>query len=431
MKKRLVILGGGVSGISSAYFGLKNNFDVTLIESSSQLGGRINSSVDKVTGDSLDNGQHILVSAYNVFLEIIKEIGTYNDLYIQDKFSVNYISDANLFTLEEKLFTGNIGLLIGLFNINIFNWTEKINIINLIIKIKLGQFKNNHKPLSTILKKYKQSHNAIRVLWEPMCIAMLNTSVDYADTSVFSNVLSQSFFAGGFASKIIIPKLGLSDLTKPFKDYFIENGGELLLNSTVKEIDYSGNKINKILLTKNKEIEGDFYISAFNYKRVNSLLSLDINLKSSSIISAYLWYDRNFFNGKFSAVLGTNIQWIFNKRELGFLAGIKEYPEYLSVVISDADKLINLPNNEILDIITREINLLFPQEKVLLHHKIIKEKNATFWVDEESIKSRSTLHNQYNNLFFAGDWTDVTLPSTIETAARSGKSAVENILKSI
>jgi squalene-associated FAD-dependent desaturase len=431
MKKKLVIFGGGVSGISAAYFGLKNNFDVTLIESSSQLGGRINSSIDKETGDSLDNGQHILVGAYNVFLNIIREIGTYKDLFIQDKFSVNYNSNKNSFTLEEKFFSGNLGLLIGLLDINIFSLSDKFRIINLIIKIKLGQFKNNHKPLLTILQKYKQSQIAIKVLWEPMCISMLNTSVDIAATSVFSNVLSQSFFAGGFSSKIIIPQIGLSDLTIPFQNYYLENGGKLLLNTTVKEIDFIEKKINRIQLTKNKEIEGDFYISALNYNKINSLLPLNLNLKSSSIISVYLWYDRNFFKGKFSTVLGTNIQWIFNKRELGFVAGIKEYPEYLSIVISDADKLINLPNKEVLELINKEINLLFPGDKVLLHHKIIKEKNATFWVDEESIKTRANLHNQYSNLFFAGDWTDITLPSTIETAARSGKKAVEKILKLI
>lgn len=427
MKQKIIILGGGVSGISAAFYGIKRGFDVTLVEANSSLGGRINSRIDSKTLDSIDNGQHLLVGAYEVFLDILKNIKTYEKIQIQNNFYVKYFDKSSTFNLEEKYLKGQIGLLFGLLVLNNLNLSEKISAIKFILKIKLNLFKNNHQNLLEILKTNNQSDELIRVLWEPMCLATLNTPINIADTSIFTNVLKQSFFAGGFASKMIIPKVGLSDLISPFEEHFIKHGGKLLNNHSVKDLVIEDNKIKKVILTKNQELEADYIISCLPYDRLNKLVALDIELESSPIISAYLWYDEVFFDDELVAVLDKNIQWIFNKRKFGFTAGEKDYPQYLSIVISDAVKLMELGNEEILSIITNEIDELFPLKKNLLHHKIIKEKKATFLANSANQEKRRNIISPYDNLLIAGDWTDLTLPSTIETAAKSGKLAISRI----
>ena len=427
MKQKIIILGGGVAGISAAFYALKSGFDLTLVEANSSLGGRINSRIDSKTNDSIDNGQHLLVGAYSIFLDILKNIKTYDKLKIQDSFFVKYLDSNSTFNLEEKYFKGQVGLLFGLLLLNKFTFNEKISAINFILKIKLNLFAKNKEKLIDVLKKNNQSNELIRILWEPMCLATLNTPINIADTSIFANVLRQSFFAGGFASKLILSKIGLSELIFPFEKYLIENGVRLLKNHSVKEFEINDKKITKVKLTKNIELEADYFISCLPYNRLNKLIENDIELDSSPIISAYLWFDEVFFEDEFVAVLDKNIQWIFNKRKFGFNEGEKEFPQFLSIVISDASKLIELGNEEILNIILKEIDELFPVKKNLLHHKIIKEKNATFLADLNNQKKRENIISPFDNLLIAGDWTDLTLPSTIESAARSGKSAVEKI----
>jgi len=427
MKQKIIILGGGVAGISAAFYALKSGFDLTLVEANSSLGGRINSRIDSKTNDSIDNGQHLLVGAYSIFLDILKNIKTYDKLKIQDSFFVKYLDSNSTFNLEEKYFKGQVGLLFGLLLLNKFTFNEKISAINFILKIKLNLFAKNKEKLIDVLKKNNQSNELIRILWEPMCLATLNTPINIADTSIFANVLRQSFFAGGFASKLILSKIGLSELISPFEKYLIENGVRLLKNHSVKEFEINDKKITKVKLTKNIELEADYFISCLPYNRLNKLIENDIELDSSPIISAYLWFDEVFFEDEFVAVLDKNIQWIFNKRKFGFIEGEKEFPQFLSIVISDASKLIELGNEEILNIILKEIDELFPVKKNLLHHKIIKEKNATFLADLNNQKKRENIISPFDNLLIAGDWTDLTLPSTIESAARSGKSAVEKI----
>ena len=428
MQKKIVIIGGGISGISAAIYALKNNFDVTLIEASNNLGGRLYSKYDSETHDSYDNGQHIMVGAYNVFLELLRELGSLDKLYVQDKFKVNYITKDNKFELKSVFFDNQIGFLFGLLSLKVFNFSEKINIIRLVLDIKLNKFfKNNDRFIDT-LKKYKQTENVIKILWEPLCVSTLNTSIYESSTSVIANVLKQSFFADGFNSKLIIPKVGLSELLSNFEDYFIKKGGKILKNHSLKDMIISIDKIEKIILTKDKELTADFYISALSNERYNKYFPSKLELETSSIISAYLWYDIDFIKEEMISVVGYNIQWIFNKRKFGFNGGILEYKGYYSIVISDADTLLDKSNSEIEKLIVDEINEIFPVEKQLLKIKVIKEKMATIKADTKSIELKRNFKNKIKNLAIAGDWLDIELPSTIETAAKSGKNAIQSIL---
>ena len=57
--------------------------------------------------------------------------------------------------------------------------------------------------------------------------------------------------------------------------------------------------------------------------------------------------------------------------------------------------------------------------------KIIKEKRATFVPSIGTLGKRPNCKTTINNLFLAGDWTNTGLPSTIESAVKSGRTAAE------
>ena len=62
-KSEVIIIGGGIAGVSSAIRLLDNGYRVNIIESRSFLGGRSFSFRDKLTGIDLDNGQHVITKA--------------------------------------------------------------------------------------------------------------------------------------------------------------------------------------------------------------------------------------------------------------------------------------------------------------------------------------------------------------------------------
>ncbi len=72
--KKVIVIGGGLAGISAAVHLREKNFDVTLIEGSPLLGGRAKSFFDKEFNCYLDNGQHLLIQGYKNTLDLIKKI---------------------------------------------------------------------------------------------------------------------------------------------------------------------------------------------------------------------------------------------------------------------------------------------------------------------------------------------------------------------
>ncbi|WP_289302778.1 NAD(P)-binding protein, partial [Methylophaga sp. UBA3996] len=68
-----IIVGGGWSGLAAAVRLLEQGESVHLIESAKQLGGRArNVSWNEQT---IDNGQHLLIGAYQQTLKLLQDIG--------------------------------------------------------------------------------------------------------------------------------------------------------------------------------------------------------------------------------------------------------------------------------------------------------------------------------------------------------------------
>jgi uncharacterized protein with NAD-binding domain and iron-sulfur cluster len=55
----VVIVGGGLAGLSAATSLVKRGLRITLLESRPRLGGRASSFIDPATGEPVDNCQHV------------------------------------------------------------------------------------------------------------------------------------------------------------------------------------------------------------------------------------------------------------------------------------------------------------------------------------------------------------------------------------
>ena len=73
--KRVTIIGGGFAGLAAGVRLCDAGYSVTLLERRQQLGGRTFSFTDPVTGDTVDNGQHLLMKCYRETLDFLERIG--------------------------------------------------------------------------------------------------------------------------------------------------------------------------------------------------------------------------------------------------------------------------------------------------------------------------------------------------------------------
>jgi hypothetical protein len=110
------------------------------------------------------------------------------------------------------------------------------------------------------------------------------------------------------------------------------------------------------------------------------------------------------------------------------------FPDRFSSTISAAERLVDLPREDLARDIWRDICKVANlgndiAEGSLPPWQIVRERRATFEATPEQNALRPGAATELKNLFLAGDWTDTGLPSTIEGSIRSGDRAADLILQ--
>ncbi len=424
---KCIVIGGGLAGISTAVFLSKNKHNVLLLEASPKLGGRAYSFQDKITKEVIDNGQHIFVGAYKATFELLKIIGSQNLPEYQTKLRATYIDKlGKKYLLEAPHKFYPLNLLHAILNFDLISFAERVGIVKFIAKLFfLNEKKTEDKTVLEFLKGNKQSENSIKVFWELLVVSTLNTPIKEASLRIFIKVLKEIFLNGNKASTIILPKYGLSELFSiPANEYLKKNGATVSLSERVVSIETNGGKIIKIKTTKREITDFDYAFSAVPFNSLQKIFPelpfikyANKNLATSSIITIYLWSAENILEEKFFGLIGSKIHWVYKNKN------------HISVVISSAEKMIELTSEEIYKICKDELKKYFPKftGTKIQHYKVLKEKRATFKSTPESDIIRRKIKSPYKNFLLAGDWTNTQLPATIESAILSGKIIAQKV----
>ena len=99
----------------------------------------------------------------------------------------------------------------------------------------------------------------------------------------------------------------------------------------------------------------------------------------------------------------------------------------MSVTISAADRLMDVPRQQLAETMWREVAALTGLAQPLPRWQIVRERRATFAATPAEAARRPSTETRYLNLFLAGDWTDTKLPATIEGSIRSGLAAANSV----
>jgi squalene-associated FAD-dependent desaturase len=422
--KHCIVIGGGFAGLSAAAYLTKQNIKVTLLESSPKIGGRAYSFTEQKSSDVVDNGQHILMGCYSDTLNFLKLIGANENFIYQKSLRIDFLTQAGkIVRLKSYTSLYPFNLLLALLNFNAITLRERLSLLKFVFKLPfISHQKLSDKNVRDWLKEEKQSDDTIKSLWEIIAVGALNTNINKASAFMFREILIKIFFNGNFASTIVLPKYGLSDAYVLNAKEFIEsNGGKIKLSTSVKEFIISDNKIFGINTTDEVYRDFDFVISAIPFYAFNNiypelLFDEKIEFEYSSILNIHIWLKTNPLKEQFYGLIDSQVHWIFNKGN------------HVNLVISDADYLIDKSAEEIYKMCVGELTKYAKfEESDFSQYIVLKEKRATFIPSIKNNYIRPSSKTKITNLFLAGDWTDTGLPSTIESAVKSGRVAAELI----
>jgi zeta-carotene desaturase len=426
--KKCLIIGSGISGLTAASVLSSKKIKVTVLEATPKPGGRTYSFKDSVTGDIIDNGQHILMGCYDYTLNFLRLIGAEKNFIHQKQLKLVFLDqDKSESRIEASDWFYPLNIISAFLKYDKLNYYERLNFFGLIIKLPFISKRDlNYKTVYEWLKKEKQSDNCIQSFWEILCVGALNTTSKNASALIFYNILVKIFFGGVSASKIVLPRYGLSEsLIQPAINFIKNHSGELHTSENVRELVTANDKIAAVKTDKNIFNDFNFVISSVPLYALEKIISKDqLEIKSEfiypTILNIHVWVKENKLSEEFYGLLNSRLHWIFNK------------DNHINIVVSDADELSVKTNDEIIQLVKEELNKYCGIDSdYILRYKIIKEKRATFLPDIKSNFNRPKTATKFKNLFLAGDWIDTGLPATIESAAKSGYLAAECILQNL
>lgn len=434
----LIVIGGGVAGISAAMHAARSGARVVLVEERPYLGGRARSFVDKTTGDVIDNGQHLMMGCYISFLEMARELGADEYFIKQRALRVRFVdADGASDLLDAGLLPGKYGVALGILRLRNVPLRDRLAALQFALRLQRGRVAAHGLTCKDMLTREHQSALIIKRFWEPIVLATLNARLDEADAGLLVTVLNMAFFGNAEASKLYLPSRGLSVFTDPLPEWLLARGGSVLLSTSVDALHWNGDRVTLATLSTGEVLAVDNVVCAMPPRPLQRLLDASPGisyrppqLEFSPIVSVYLWYDKQWMTDAFAAMLGTTVQWVFDRRAITEADGdvVRAYPGHVALTVSAGDHLIDMAADDIVSLCERELRAAFPAMSgvTLLHSRVIKERQATLLATPAANALRPP-HLSIGNITLAGDWTQTGLPATLEGAARSGAEAVRKV----
>lgn len=433
--KPVCIVGAGWAGLAAAVELVKHGVPVRLFESAKTAGGRARDI--KFANLTVDNGQHLLIGAYRAILETLSTAGVAEEtVLLRQRISLSlYASQQNKVSLSAPALPAPLHLLFALL------FSEGLTIRQRLAAMKLGlqlvKSPENIASETTVeqwLKKYGQDEALVTAVWEPLCLAIMNTPVNVASAQIFMRVLKDSFMHHRADSDLLFSRKNLTALfVDPCINYIQLHGGEVLLRQGVDEVVIENDTVAAVISAGNRVTTDNIIIATpptrchallKDYPQLSTLNDKLAAFEYEPIATIYLQYPQQVrLPQPMIGMLGTHSQWIIDRASCG-------QPGLMAVVISSSGKHMDMDKASLAETVTHELATIFPDWPAPLSYEVVREKRATFQcraaIEDIRPDNRTSIHG----LWLAGDYTNTGYPATLEGAVRSGIRAARQLLKS-
>ncbi len=429
------VIGAGWAGCAAAAELAEHGYQVNLFEASRTLGGRAR--CVEVDGKLLDNGQHILLGAYSDTLALIKRLGLREqDAILRLPLQMRYPPDSGGMDFVAPRLPAPLHMAIALLRAKGLSRDDKLALARFTTTARwMGWRLDNDCSVAELLSRYDQTPRLIKLLWQPLCIAALNTPLEQASAQVFLAVLRDSLGARKrSASDMLIPRSDLSTLLPQQTARFVQaRGGKVLAGQAVKSLERGDTRWT--LHTASESFEADVVVIATPVWQAATLLDglMDCTtlqaFEHEPITTCYLQYDEQlalplpFYALVDDAAQQAWGQFVFDRAWLN-----PDQKGLLAVVISTSEDAIEAGQEALTQSIARQLATALNNDALLAPRwsRVITEKRATFSC--KPALQRPAVTTDLPGLVLAGDYCESEYPATLETAVRSGLQAARALL---
>jgi squalene-associated FAD-dependent desaturase len=414
MARTIHIVGAGLAGLAAAVKLARSDAKVVVHEATAYPGGRCRSYFDRAIGMTIDNGNHLVLSGNHAVRKFAESIGSdgalvgpqtadfpFADLKSGERWTLR-ISDGRLpWWIVDK--TRRVP------------GTSPFDYLGLAKLLHVADG-------ATVADEIGCSGPHYDRLLGPVLLAALNIDPKEGAAVLASAVMRETLALGGGACRPLIAREGLSHaFIEPALAHIKSEGIEVRLEHELRALRFDGGSVAQLDFGADTIdlARRDAVILAVPTHAAASLVpGLTVPQGYRAIANAHFKIDVPAGVPPMQGLINATTEWIF------------AFEGRLSVTISSADRLMNVPREELAETIWNEVAKATGLEKAgiappMPPWQIVRERRATFAATPAENAKRPGACTRWENLFLAGDWTATGLPATLEGATRSGKRAAE------
>lgn len=414
------VIGAGLAGLSTALRLASTGYRVKLWEASGHAGGRCRSFEDARLGRRIDNGNHLVLTGNGSVRSYMALAGVGDAL--------RPANDAH-FPFAD-LTTGQ-------------RWTVRMNKGPLpwwiatparrIPDTKIWDYLRGvwlalAKPGTTVAEAVRDRGPLWQRFWEPMTLAVLNTTPEKGAAPLLWRALSETFARGEAHCRPMFAPNGLGTaLVDPVVARLAELGVEITFFAPLAAVEHQNGAATTLRFKDHDAVTlapEDRVVLALPPARLAAVLpGTDLPRDEHAILNAHFVVDDPNLLKTAPPLMGTvgaKTHWIFTRGDV------------ISLTISAADQMDVLGGDRdaLLATLWEETRRALDLGDIPFQAgRILTERRATFDQSPEGVAKRPQTETFLGNLYLAGDVTDTGLPATIEGAIRSGETAAAMITK--
>ncbi|OAY66714.1 Phytoene dehydrogenase, chloroplastic/chromoplastic [Ananas comosus] len=452
---QVVIAGAGLAGLSTAKYLADAGHKPILLEGRDVLGGKVAAWKD-ADGDWYETGLHIFFGAYPNMQNLFGELGINDRLQWKEHSMIfampNKPGEFSRFDFPESLPAPLNGIWAILRNNEMLTWPEKVKFaIGLLPAMVGGQAYVEAQDGLSVTEWMKKQGVPDRVNDE-VFIAM-SKALNFINPDELSMqcilIALNRFLQEKHGSKMAFLDGNPPErLCMPIVDHIQSLGGEVRLNSRVKNIELnSDGTVKHFMLSNGSLITGDAYVVAApvdilkllvpqEWREIPYFKKLE-KLVGVPVINVHIWFDRKLKN-TYDHLLFSRSPLLSVYADMSLTC--KEYYDpncsMLELVFAPAEEWISRSDTEIIDATMKELAKLFPDEiaadqskaKILKYH-VVKTPRSVYKTIPNCESCRPLQRSPIEGFYLAGDYTKQKYLASMEGAVLSGKLCAQAIVQ--
>ena len=377
----------------------------------------------------LDNGQHLLLGCYHQTLRLIEQVGgNIEKDFLRLPLQLDMHGE---FSLKAPRLPAPLHLLVALLSARGLSPSSRLSAARFMLALRRAKFRlPDDMTVVELFAQHKQNAGLTQKLWEPLCIAALNTPIHKASAQVLLNVLRDALNRSRSDSDMLLPRLDFTALFPQRAAHYVEHRRGKVFTScgvaSLRPVD-NGIEISTARGTKRfshvicaapptvaAKLLCPIAALAETVAQINSL-------EHQPIYTVYLQYPTHVTLPH--PMLGLHqrySQWLFDKGQISDQHGL------LAAVISAEGMHQELSQENLAQTVIAELHKEFGITEQPAWSKVIAEKCATFCCSPNL--QRPSQQTTLPRLLLAGDYTAGDYPGTLEGAVMSGLKCADRVV---